>query len=362
MASTLAINVLTFPAFSLSEGLVDEREQKSKVKKFYAAQNDQIKNMLKSVDQHRTTADEDAIARGFKVKLCIYGSLVSNVLLAGLQLYGAVSSGSLSIFATAIDSVFDPFSNLIMLYCHRTARIADETKWPSGKARMTTVGNICFCFIMICASAILIVESIRSIIEHLGDANAPDMEAFHLTSIIAVAIAFTTKFCLMLYCWPLKSTNSQIQILWEDHRNDLFINGLGIVTSVLGSKLKWWIDPAGAMLLSVMIILSWGNTASGEFRLLIGISARPEFLQLVTYTCVTHHAQVLQLDTCRAYHSGEGIIIEVDIVMARDSTLESTHNVAEDLQNKLERLPGVERCYVHVDFETTHAPEHRKNV
>lgn len=249
-----------------------------------------------------------------------------------------------------------------MLYCHRSAIHADERRYPSGKSRMTTVGNICFCFIMGCASAILIVESIREIVSHLGDSNASNTETFHLPSIIAVSIAFCTKVCLMLYCWPLKESNSQIQILWEDHRNDLFINGLGIITSVLGAKVVWWLDPGGAILLSCFILLSWGNTAFGEFTLLIGKSASPEFLQLVTYTCVTHHTQILQLDTCRAYHSGEGIIIEVDIVMAKERTLAETHDVAEDLQNKLERLPGVERCYVHVDFETTHAPEHRKNM
>lgn len=166
----------------------------------------------------------------------------------------------------------------------------------------------------------------------------------------------------MLYCWPLKSSNSQIQILWEDHRNDLFINGLGIITSVLGAKVIWWLDPAGAILLSILIIASWGNTALDEFQLLIGISAKPEFLQLVTYTCVTHHDDILQVDTCRAYHAGEGLIIEVDIVMDKRKTLLQTHDVAEDLQNKLERLPGVERCYVHIDWETTHAPEHRKNI
>ena len=73
---------------------------------------------------------------------------------------------------------------------------------------------------------------------------------------------------------------------------------------------------------------------------------------------MTHSPQVLQLDTVRAWHSGPRLIVEVDIVMDRNETLQSTHDVAEDLQMKLESLPDVERCYVHVDYETSHAPEH----
>lgn len=44
--------------------------------------------------------------------------------------------------------------------------------------------------------------------------------------------------------------------------------------------------------------------------------------------------------------------------MDRHESLEATHDVAEELQTKLESLPDVERAYVHVDYETTHKPEH----
>ena len=61
---------------------------------------------------------------------------------------------------------------------------------------------------------------------------------FHLPSVIAVGVAFVTKASLFLYCWALRNKYSQIRILWEDHRNDLFINGFGLLTSVGGSKLR----------------------------------------------------------------------------------------------------------------------------
>lgn len=35
------------------------------------------------------------------------------------------------------------------------------------------------------------------------------------------------KFILFLYCIPLRKASSQVHVLWEDHRNDLFINGFG---------------------------------------------------------------------------------------------------------------------------------------
>jgi divalent metal cation (Fe/Co/Zn/Cd) transporter len=64
------------------------------------------------------------------------------------------------------------------------------------------------------------------------------------------------------------------------------------------------------------------------------------------------------IDTVRAYHSGPRLVVEVDVVMDRDETLQATHDIAEELQVKLERLPKVERAYVHIDYETSHKPEH----
>jgi len=73
---------------------------------------------------------------------------------------------------------------------------------------------------------------------------------------------------------------------------------------------------------------------------------------------MTHSPSIIALDTVRAWHSGPRLIVEVDIVMNAEQTLRETHDVAEELQMKLESLPDVDRAYVHVDYETSHAPEH----
>jgi hypothetical protein len=48
-------------------------------------------------------------------KIAVYGPFVANVILAGLQLSGAVSSGSLSLITTMADTIFDPLSNVTLI-------------------------------------------------------------------------------------------------------------------------------------------------------------------------------------------------------------------------------------------------------
>lgn len=73
---------------------------------------------------------------------------------------------------------------------------------------------------------------------------------------------------------------------------------------------------------------------------------------------MTHSSTIMAIDTVRAYHSGPRIIVEVDIVVDERESVKVSHDVAEELQIKLESLPNVERSYVHIDYETSHKPEH----
>ena len=114
----------------------------------------------------------------------------------------------------------------------------------------------------------------------------------------------------------------------------------------------------GAILLSLLISTLWLHTAYSDFQLLIGVTADTSMQQWITYISMTHSILIRQNDTVRAYHSGPRLVVEVDIVMDREETLRFCHDTAEELQMKLESLPDVERAYVHIDFETSHKPEH----
>ncbi|TRX92971.1 hypothetical protein FHL15_006109 [Xylaria flabelliformis] len=326
------------------------------VTEFYRNQNETIERLLKTVEEHRTEARQEAGEDHLRHQIAVWGSFLANIVLSILQLYAAITSISLSLFTTAADSVFDPFSNLTLILTHRAVKRVDANRFPSGKARLENVGNIAFCFLMGSVSLILVAFSIQELATHKS--TDPTTNGFHLPSVIAVAVAFGTKFSLFLYCWGIKDKYSQVDILWQDHRNDLLINGFGILTSVGGSKLVWWIDPLGSILLSLLIICIWTHTAFQEFKLLVGVAASVETQQLITYICLTHSPAIQGIDTVRVYHSGPRLIAEVDVVMDPDATLRDTHDVAEELQFKLEDLPDVERAYVHVDYETTHKPEH----
>jgi divalent metal cation (Fe/Co/Zn/Cd) transporter len=71
---------------------------------------------------------------------------------------------------------------------------------------------------------------------------------------------------------------------------------------------------------------------------------------------MTFTPEILNVDTCRVYHSGPNYVVEVDIVLDPEMPLWRAHDIAQDLQDQIEALPDVDRCFVHVDHEVSHKP------
>ncbi|KAJ2915923.1 hypothetical protein MD484_g4471, partial [Candolleomyces efflorescens] len=349
--SSTASSILPQDPYQFKDGIIPDhaldglrnRKKGKNIARYQQKQNVLIESLLKPMEAHTEDAEQEENANRLAVKIAIYASLWSNFALCVLQLYAAISSGSLSLLATAIDSVFDIGSNLLLWWLHRKSVSLDTSKWPVGGARLETIGNVIYGFLMGTVNMIVVIESIRSLATKEGD----ELQKFHLPSIISVAIALTVKFILFVYSFSIRNQSSQVLVLWEDHRNDLFINGFGL-------------DPTGAMIIGLGIIISWVRTVYEQFGLLAGRSAPHEFLQLLIYKVATFDEDILKVDTVRAYHSGPSYFVEIDIVMDADTPLWKAHDLSQQLQDKIEVLPNVERAFVHVDYETTHQPEHRK--
>ncbi|CAG8646735.1 16063_t:CDS:2 [Funneliformis caledonium] len=327
------------------------RQTSKRIQSFYRDQNKTIDRYLSSIDNIQSS--KDTLNNLLRLKIAVNGSLAANIILFGLQVYAAVSSGSLSLFATMADSFMDLLSNSILLFAGRIANDKNILQYPTGKSRMETAGIIVFSSLMCTVSIELIIEAIKALIGHERKLDINPL------AFACIAVALGTKFILFIYCF-FQRNFPIARILGQDHRNDLMINSFGLTMSLLSGYLTWWIDPIGAIIIALLILRSWTTTAYEQIQLIVGKSAEPEFLNRATYIALTHHPKVLQVDTCRAYHAGNNLFVEVDIVMDRETPLWESHDIGESLQIKLEKLINVERAFVHVDYETSHKPEHHK--
>ncbi|KAB2099237.1 hypothetical protein AG0111_0g12548 [Alternaria gaisen] len=317
------------------------------MKKFYTRQNALIDQFLQSGDEERLAA-LDQLENGPKVRFAVNASFIVNFCLFVIQLYAAVSTGSLSLFATAADAFMDLVSSVVMLITSRMAARPSVYKYPVGRTRIETIGIIMFCCLMTTVAIQLIIESGRALA-----GGATESEELHIIPIAFVATAIFCKGSLCIYCFLFRRYPA-VHVFFIDHRNDIIVNAFGLAMSIVGSRVVWYVDPIGAILIGLLILVSWAANAFDHVWLLVGKSAPKDYISKLIYLVVTHDSRIQKVDTCRAYHAGQNYYVEVDIVMDEGLPLKVTHDVSQTLQRKLEGLADVERAYVHVDYESEH--------
>ena len=91
---------------------------------------------------------------------------------------------------------------------------------------------------------------------------------------------------------------------------------------------------AGAVLISLYIMWSWAIITKEQLDKLVGHSAPEEFLEEVGEMAANHH-EGMEVDVVRAYHFGERYTVEVEVILPGDMTVRSSHDIALDLQHKV---------------------------
>ncbi|KAK9913395.1 hypothetical protein M0R45_037213 [Rubus argutus] len=284
-------------------------------------------------------------------------SNVANMVLFAAKVYASFRSGSLAIIASTLDSLLDLLSGFILWFTAFSMQTPNPYQYPIGKRRMQPLGILVFASVMATLGLQIILESMRTLFS--------DEDEFSLTKdqeqwVVGIMLSVTlVKLLLMLYCRTF--TNEIVKAYAQDHFFDVITNIIGLVAVLLANYFDDWMDPVGAVILALYTIRTWSMTVLENVHSLVGKSAAPEYLQKLTYLCWNHHKAIRHIDTVRAYTFGSHYFVEVDIVLPAAMPLQEAHDIGESLQEKLERLPEIERAFVHLDYEFSHKPEHAQS-
>ncbi|GFZ14871.1 cation efflux family protein [Actinidia rufa] len=238
-------------------------------------------------------------------------SNIANMILFAAKVYASIRSGSLAIIASTLDSLLDLLSGFILWFTAFSMQTPNPYQYPIGKKRMQPLGILVFASVMATLGLQIILESVRT-------------------------------------------------LAYDDHFFDVITNSIGLIAALLANYFSDWMDPVGAIILALYTIRTWSLTVLENVNSLVGRSAAPEYLQKLTYLCWNHHKAIRHIDTVRAYTFGSHYFVEVDIVLPAGMPLREAHDIGEHLQEKLELLPEIERAFVHLDYEYTHKPEHKR--
>jgi cation diffusion facilitator family transporter len=296
--------------------------------------------------------DEDVESGSPAVMIAIYINLAANIFLLIGKIIVIVLTSSLSVLASLVDAALDFLSTAIVWTTTKLISRQDQYAYPVGRRRLEPVGVLVF-------SVIMITSFFQVALECFNRLLSPDRSIVELST-PAIAIMLSTVgikgFC---WFWCRLVKNSSVQALAQDAVTDVIFNIFSIIFPLIGFYAKiWWLDALGGLLLSLFVITQWSRTSSQHVRNLCGCAATADERNVLLYLTMRFAKTIKSIQGLQAYHAGDKLNVEVDIVLDENTHLRDSHDLAESLQYVLESVPTVDRAFVHTDYLSTNLPSH----
>ncbi|KAF7194292.1 Metal tolerance protein 5 [Pseudocercospora fuligena] len=286
----------------------------------------------------------------WRAKWAININVIANILLLIAKIIAAFTTGSLSLIASLVDSTLDLLCTLIVWTTNRLVQWrldALSKRFPVGRKRLEPLGILVFSIIMVISFLQILKESVEKLMPLKGEP-----ENLGNVAIAALVATVVVKGTIWFGCMPIKTT--QVQALAQDCKTDVNFNTLSLLFPLIGYYANvWWLDPLGAAILSLYIIYDWASTTFENVTRLSGQAADDATMKKLIALAYRFSDVVEGFKNVTAYHAGDGIWVEYDVLMDPQTKLYRSHDIAETLQYCCEGLGEVDRCFVSIDYSST---------
>ncbi|CAO1616488.1 unnamed protein product [Parajaminaea phylloscopi] len=293
-------------------------------------------------------------------QIAINLNLFINVLLLAGKAVAVLSSSSVSLLASLVDSALDLLSTIIIFAASKAVTFKSSEsyfKYPRGKKNFEPLGVVIFSVLMIASFCQVLVESVGRLATVLKTGHDPEGGAELPLLGIAFMVA-TIGIKLVMWLLYRTSRSSGVRAVAQDSQNDVVFNVFSLTFPFLGSWLGLpALDPIGGVVLSLYIISEWLGTLVETTTKLSGARASPAELARVLY--LVHRFKAVEyVSACEVYHTGDDLTVEMDIVLPVETPLKGAHDYGEIITYCVETLPAVERVFLHLDYWVKGPPGH----
>jgi cation diffusion facilitator family transporter len=276
------------------------------------------------------------------VRRVFIGLLVANLAVVGVKLGVGIASGSLAILGTAVDSCVDALNNVLALIVVRVAAKEPDEDHPYGHGKFETLGALAIVGFL----SITCFELVRGAVNDLvGGVRRVVVSDFQL------ALLVLTLGVNVLITWYEHrrgiELGSELLVADAAHtRADVFIT-VGVVVGVLLTRRGWWwIDPAIAIVIALVIVFVAYRILARTVPVLVDQRALPTGEIQRTAQAVPGVKGAYGI---RSRGPSDLRYAEVTIAVDRSANVESAHAIADEVEERLKRDLQFHEVTVHVE-------------
>lgn len=276
-----------------------------------------------------------------------YISILGNVLLSVFKLMAGIFAHSGAMISDAVHSASDVFSTFVVMIGIKISARASDKEHPYGHERMECVAAIVLATIL-CITGLGIG---KNAIAKLQDGNDAGMVIPGILALVAAIVSIVVKEAMFWYTRGAArkiDSGALMADAWH-HRSDA-LSSVGALVGILFARNGYPVmDVVASLIICVFIVKASYDIFKDAVDKMVD-KACDEETERELRNFVEAQPGVLGVDLLQTRVFGNKIYVDLEIGADENSTLKESHQVAEQVHDKLEiQFPKVKHIMIHVN-------------
>jgi cation diffusion facilitator family transporter len=270
-------------------------------------------------------------------------TFVLNLVAAFAKLGAGVWTGTLSLIADGLDTLFDGISNIIGVIAVRISSQPPDKEHPYGHRKFETLAAL-----FIAAALFITAWELGS--SAIGRLRNPEPLEFQWVTVVALTVGSIIQAFTGI--WERRMARKlSSEVLMADARHTLASIGVS-ATVLVGLVLVWlgygWADPAVALIVALIIAKIGVDTVRENVPALVD---RAPLSEDNIGAVVANVQGVESYHRIRSRGPSDHVAIDLHVRVAPSLSMQDANAIADEVRRRLLALPGVDDVTVHAEAE-----------
>ncbi len=265
-------------------------------------------------------------------KATIVSSSVATILII-IKLAIGILSGSVSVLASAIDSVLDLIVSAFNLFAITKSEQPADDEFNYGKGKIEALAAVIEGTVITMSGLFILYEAIKKALNH-------EVTTMLNTSIIvmSISIVLTVGLVIFLNYVAKKTNNLVIRSDALHYKTDIYSNGAILLALVLihftGIQV---IDSIFGGAIAIYIIYSAYEIIKDGVLMLLDVALDQEIVEKIKDIIISTNG-ITDYHFLKTRRSGKTNFVDVHLVMTPDISLLEAHRISDSIEDKIKEL------------------------
>lgn len=265
--------------------------------------------------------------------------------LAAIKLFIALTSGSMAVLASAVDSLLDILMSGVNFMAIRQAEQPPDECHPFGHGKFETLATFFQALVISVSGGWIIYEASLRLTE-----GSPLHNVDQGIGILAFSAAASWLIAKYLRNVAKQTDSSALEADALHFRMDIYSN-LGLMAGLL--LIRWldiyWLDPALSILVASYILHEALQLIKRSLTDILDQELPSDIKQQVHELISSHNAPLSGYHGLRTRRAGSLKIMDFHLEVCKEMTVEEAHKIADSLEKRIEgSIPGAD-VIIHIE-------------